>query len=192
MARKRRGHGEGGVYQRASDGRWVGSITTGRTSGGRQKRRVVYGVSKVKVLTRLREIQKQHDAGTLTDPSTLTVEGYLRRWMETMGKTKRDTTQERRRIYVEQHINPSLGGIRLNKLALIHLESWLTDLEDAGRSTWTITPGCDHLGYRAQARREDETDPLQSGRRSRQAAAKTEGSRSLHRGAGEAIAGEQR
>jgi hypothetical protein len=31
MGRKRRGHGEGGVYQRESDGRWLGSVIIGPT-----------------------------------------------------------------------------------------------------------------------------------------------------------------
>ena len=47
MARRRRGHGEGGVYQRKSDGKCVGSITMGRTKLGRQKRRVVYAATKI-------------------------------------------------------------------------------------------------------------------------------------------------
>src|SRR5262245_19885141 len=102
MARRRRGHGEGGVYQRTSDGRWVGSLTVGRTPAGRQKRRVVYGDTKAEVLGKLREIQNQFDAGTLADPSTLTLEGFLKRWTETVGKTKRATTQDRRRIYIEK------------------------------------------------------------------------------------------
>jgi integrase len=146
MARKRRGHGEGGVFQRESDGRWVGSLTVGRTPAGKQKRRVVYGKTKAEVLTKLRAIQNQLDAGLLADPSALTVEGYLKRWSETVGAAKRGTTQDRRRVYIEQHINPFLGSIRLNKLNLIHLEGWLVDLEKAGRSDWTRHQAATTLG----------------------------------------------
>jgi integrase len=137
MARKRRGHGEGGVYQRESDGKWVGSITVGRTAAGKQKRRVVYGKTKAEALAKLRELQSQQLGGTLADPSTLTVEQFLKRWTETVGKTKRGTTQDRRRVYIEEHINPHIGGVRLNKLGLVHLEGWLADLEKAGASAWT-------------------------------------------------------
>ncbi|MEO6808141.1 MAG: tyrosine-type recombinase/integrase [Isosphaeraceae bacterium] len=112
-------------------------FTTGRTSEGRQKRRVVYGATKAEALGKLRAIQKQYDAGTLADPSALTVAGFPGRWMDTVGKTKRDTARERRRIYVDKHINPFLGNIRLNKLGLIHLESWLAEMETGGRSDWT-------------------------------------------------------
>jgi hypothetical protein len=39
---RRRGRGEGSIYRR-KDGLWVGAITVGYTSTGRQKRLVVYG-----------------------------------------------------------------------------------------------------------------------------------------------------
>jgi integrase len=146
MARKRRGPGEGGVYQRQSDGKWVGSVTTGRTPAGRQKRRVVYGVTKAEVLTKLRELHKQHDAGVLADPSALTVQAFLARWLETAGRASRGTTRDRRRIYVEQHIDPFLGGLRLARLGLAHLEGWLVELERAGRSEWTRHQAATMLG----------------------------------------------
>jgi integrase len=146
MGRKRRGHGEGGVFQRESDGRWVGSITVGRTAEGRQKRRVVYGATKAHAMAKLRELQNQFAAGTLADPSALTVEAWLARWSETAGKAKRETTQRRRKVYIDRHINPYLGALRLNKLQLAHLEGWLADLERDGRSDWTRHQAATVLG----------------------------------------------
>jgi integrase len=146
MARKRRGHGEGSVFQRESDGRWVGSVTVGRTPAGKQKRRVVYGDTKQEVLTKLREVQNMHASGTLADASTLTVECWLRHWSETVGKTKRRSTQERRQVYIERHIVPYLGSLRLARLQLVHLESWLVSLERDGRSDWTRHQAATVLG----------------------------------------------
>jgi integrase len=146
MGRKRRGHGEGGVYQRASDRRWVGGVTVGRTAKGRQKRRVVYGGTKAEVLAKLRELQSRADVGTLTEPSSLTVAGFLQRWSDTVGKTKRGTTQDRRRVYIDKHINPYLGQVRLAKLGLVHLEGWLAELERDQRSVWTRHQAATVLG----------------------------------------------
>lgn len=146
MGKSRRGHGEGGVFQRDSDGRWVGSITVGRTPDGRQKRRVVYGRTKAEVLAKLRKLQPQFDAGTLTDPSALTVSGWLDHWVKTVGSTKRASTQDRRRVYIDQHVKPFLGGFRLNKLTLVMLESWLAQLEKDGRSAWTRHQAATVLG----------------------------------------------
>jgi integrase len=146
MAGKRRGHHEGSIYRRASDGMWVGAVTTGRTAAGRQKRRVVYGPTKAEVLARMREVRRQADAGTLADPSTLTVAGFLARWADTVGRSKRGTTQDRRRVYIDRHIVPYLGGLRLDRLGLVHLEGWLADLESDGRSDWTRHQAATTLG----------------------------------------------
>jgi integrase len=146
MARKRRGHGEGGVYRRESDHRWVGSLTCGRTAEGKQKRRVVYGDTKSEVLQKLRALQHRFDAGALTDPTSLSVADWLKHWSETVGKTKRGTTQDRRRIYIDKHVVPYVGGLRLDKLRLAHLEGWLASLEADGRSAWTRHQAATVLG----------------------------------------------
>lgn len=48
MATKKRGQNEGGLYQRESDGRWVGAIDLGYVNGKR-KRKTVYGKTQVGV-----------------------------------------------------------------------------------------------------------------------------------------------
>ena len=39
----KRANGDGGIYRRASDGRWVGVLDLGRDAAGRRRRHVVYG-----------------------------------------------------------------------------------------------------------------------------------------------------
>jgi hypothetical protein len=48
MARARRGRGEGGVFQRESDGLWAGTVSLGYDGTGNRKRRVVYGHAAVR------------------------------------------------------------------------------------------------------------------------------------------------
>ena len=48
MARKRRGYGEGSIYQR-KDGKWCASMDVGFDTTGRRKRRYVYGKTKKEV-----------------------------------------------------------------------------------------------------------------------------------------------
>jgi integrase len=124
----------------------VGNVNLGHTPEGKRKRRIVYGKTKREAQDKLREVQNAYTAGLLTDPSSITVEEWLRRWMDTAGKTKRETTQERRKNYVDQHIVPFIGPVRLNKLALVHLEGWLTELEKKGRSEWTRHQAATTLG----------------------------------------------
>src|SRR5437870_3574458 len=53
--RARRGWREGSVYQRDSDGKWVGVLDLGRGPDGKRNRKVFYGDSKTEVMGKLRE-----------------------------------------------------------------------------------------------------------------------------------------
>ena len=44
---KRRGHGEGGIYQRESDGKWCASVDLGFVNGKRRCK-VIYGKTRKK------------------------------------------------------------------------------------------------------------------------------------------------
>ena len=52
----RRSNNEGSIFQRKSDGKWVGSLTIGYDDKGRQKRKVVYGKNRTEVVMKLAEI----------------------------------------------------------------------------------------------------------------------------------------
>ena len=45
---KRRGHGEGAIYQRKSDGRWCASVDLGFV-GGKRRRKLLYGATRKEV-----------------------------------------------------------------------------------------------------------------------------------------------
>jgi integrase len=136
-SRARRGRGEGGVFRR-SDGRWVGSLSLGFDEQGKRKRRVVYGASKREVQEELRKLQGDADAGLLSDAGRLTVGEYLERWLNTTAKNKvRPTTHARYEQIVRLHLKPALGGIRLGKLRLIHVEQLYAQMEKDGATAWT-------------------------------------------------------
>ena len=42
----RRGSGEGGIFQRESDGRWVATVELGKGPNGKRLRKTVYGSTK--------------------------------------------------------------------------------------------------------------------------------------------------
>jgi integrase len=137
MARRRRGRGEGGVYQRG-DGLWVGTVSLGYNGDGRRKRRVVYGQSKQEVQDKLRGLQTSAAAGTLTDAGRLTVGEYLTRWLENTARNKvRPTTYCRYEQLVRLHVKELLGGVRLAQLGAAHVEAFYAELERRGASAWT-------------------------------------------------------
>ncbi len=84
MAR-RRGNGEGSIYQRA-DGRWCAAISVG------QRRRVLYGKTRREVAERLAALQQEATTGGLVDPSRLTVGEYLTTWLDAVRPQLRATS----------------------------------------------------------------------------------------------------
>lgn len=119
MTRKRRGRSEGAVYQRA-DGRWIGSVSLGYDSGGKRKRRVVYGKNKQDVQVKLRELFNMAD--TPRELNRLTVEVYLTKWLELVKPTVEYGTYKPYKHHVENYLSPHLGTMRLVDLKRFHVE----------------------------------------------------------------------
>ncbi|MFV0441954.1 MAG: site-specific integrase, partial [Planctomycetaceae bacterium] len=57
MGRKRRGRGEGAVYER--NGRWCATITIGYDDKGRRRRRTISAASKAAILDKVAKLQGQ-------------------------------------------------------------------------------------------------------------------------------------
>jgi integrase len=140
--RKRRGRSEGGIYKRASDGRWVGSVSLGFGVDGdgklKRKRRVVYGTSKAEVAKELRKLQSSADAGALTESSRWTVAEFVSHWLEHVARPRvRATTYQRYEQLARLHVNVHLGGVQLARLRSQHVEQFYAMLEKnelSGRS----------------------------------------------------------
>lgn len=130
MARKRRGRGEGSIYQRA-DGTWCGSISSGYTANGKRRRHTAYGKTKKEVQDRLQELQREGPPNS----SRLTVSEYLNRWLETTIKPSREpTTHQRYEQVVRLHIVPHIGRMKVSKLHPLHVEHLYAEQKKAGSS----------------------------------------------------------
>lgn len=121
---KRRGHGEGSVYQR-KDGYWVGSVECGRYPNGRRRRaRVVrrYKNGDNGVLAGLDELKKQIAEGVVPDRTT-TVAKYLDFWLtEVMqGQVSEGSYREyEKRV---RRVIPHIGHIKLGRLTKAHVQA---------------------------------------------------------------------
>jgi integrase len=136
MNRKRRGRGEGSIYQRA-DGLWVGSVSLGYKPNGKRDRRTVYGDTKQEVQQKLRLVQASYYLGELKEPSTMTVAAWLTCWLDSTVKPRcSPTTYERREQVVRLHLTPHLGHLRLQKVEPMHVHGLLAALERKGESLW--------------------------------------------------------
>ena len=116
---KRRIKGEGSVY-RLKDGRVVGEYLD---ANGRKR----YITSKTKTKTEmkgaLRKLLEDRDKGIAYDSENLTVGGYLDRWLDGVKGSVRDRTWRRHEEVVRLHLKPTIGGVKLDKLNALQVQS---------------------------------------------------------------------
>lgn len=128
MARRRRGRGEGSVYQE-SDGRWTGVISFGYTPTGKRRRKKVHGATKLEVMEKLRQLPGRQ----ASEPSKLTVGEFLTRWLENTAMEKTGpTTYVRYTQVVNNQIAPYIGRLSLAKLSAIDVDDFYAEMKRKG------------------------------------------------------------
>ena len=133
---RRRGNGEGSVYQRG-DGRWIGSIDLGGEEGKR-KRKYVNAKTRAEVVEKLKRLDQIVKAGVRPAPERMTVGEYLDLWMsERVPGTVTIRTEDYYRQIVRLHLKPLLGHVRLNRLAPADVSRLLATMEQRGYSPAT-------------------------------------------------------
>ena len=135
MSRKR-GNGEGSITKR-NDGRWMARFTVHTAKG--PKRRHIYGRTRQEVATKLAKAMTDRDGGIELDPSSVTVNEYLQRWLNDSVKgSVRPITFESYERLVRVHVVPGLGRVKLKALSPAHLQGLYRDRLDAGLSPSTV------------------------------------------------------
>jgi len=135
---KSRANGDGDVFGRKNK---AGQITSYRGAyvGPDGRRRYVSGKNKEEARKALREARAGADAGLLFDAGTVTLAGYLDRWLaDSMKDTVRQRTYERYESIVRVHIKPSIGRVKLKALTPAHARALYRDKLDAGLSPRTV------------------------------------------------------
>lgn len=109
---KRRGHGEGSVYQRASDGMFVAYA---RLSNGKKK--YLYDRTRTGVATKLRKLQRDIETQTVVTAKAETVETYLWYWLNIRYEQKQ-IAESTYRSYQKRISTVCLyiGTVKLTKL----------------------------------------------------------------------------
>src|SRR5687768_13022870 len=104
MATKKRGHGEGGIHQRA-DLRWEARLDL--PNG---KRKSLYGKTRREVQDKLRAAQRDIDNGIDLTTSKQTIARFLARWLDDVAKPRvRAKTYRSYEQLIRVHLSPGLG-----------------------------------------------------------------------------------
>ena len=123
MARSR---GEGTLFQR-KDGRWQASLQVNGV------RKTVYGRTRQEAARKLGELQRQAmDTGALPDAGTKTVNDLLDRWLETAAPTLKARTIESYEQTCRLYVRPTLGRVRIDRLAPNRIQRLYTALQKRG------------------------------------------------------------
>ncbi len=132
-ATKRRGRGEGSIFQRP-DGTWSAEISLGTDVNGKRIRKTLYAASKKEVQAKLDEARAKHKHGTRAEPSKLTVGAMVEDWLETTVKPNRAlNTYTRYRHAARLHIfGRPIAKLRIQEVRAHHIEQMLADMHAAG------------------------------------------------------------
>ena len=129
----RRHKGEGSMYQRASDGRWMGVVDLGMMNGKRT-RRTVSAPTLRELRPKMRALRQRTEAGvTGSDQS---VEKWVTYWLDEISGV-RPSTAKTYRGYIATWITPAVGAIKLSALAAEHARALMTHMETEGKAPAT-------------------------------------------------------
>src|SRR5579885_3845417 len=127
----KRGKGEGSLYKRKSDGRWVGELTL---PDGTQK--YLYGRTRAIASARLFEAQQRLKHGQPLPDERLTVAKYLEEWIQ--KKDGKAATLKRYGDIIRCHFIPAWGRIALARLTVDQVEAFYRQKLAEGLAWGTI------------------------------------------------------
>ena len=130
----KRANGEGSVYRRKSDGRWVGSLSL--PDGNRK---VFYGKKQSEVIAKLDEAANDLRRGMLAVGSNTTLQEYLENWLENVHKpTIRLSTYLNYRKLLKNYLVPGIGKVKIHRLTPQQVQGFYSQKMSEGLAPKTV------------------------------------------------------
>ena len=135
----RRQNGEGSIYQRKRDGRWIGSVTIGYDENGVQKKKCVYGNSRAEVAKKLTDLNGKVKSYSYDVLNEKNFEELMQDWLMVFKKSSvTPRTFEDNMRNFRKHIKPIIGKMKVYDIDTFAAQRVLNELMDKGYSTKTI------------------------------------------------------
>ena len=132
-------NGEGSIYQRASDNRWMGAISLGHDANGRPNRKVISARTRNEVVHKMRKLQHDLDQGLPAPDTSITVAQLLMRWYEDVLRHQVAASAARNyKAVADQHIIPTLGKKKVASLTTADVDRLVSQKLDSGLSVSTV------------------------------------------------------
>ena len=133
-----RKYGEGSVYQRATDGRWIGTLEAGWTAKGTRRRITVSAATEAAAKRKLRDKRLQVEReGLPAAGGRVTVKAWCETWLEMKVRTLRPKAYNAAASPVRKWIVPTIGHRRLDMLTPADVRSVERAQRQAGRKGTT-------------------------------------------------------
>lgn len=130
-----RGKGEGSVYKRASDGLWCVRIELPKSADGKRRTKVICRKDKKVALAEMVKLRKDLDKHGDLPTSNLTVEKWLRRWIDDIApKEIRPKSYASYKSMTDTWLIPLLGRHKIDALTADHVRRMFTAITSTPRS----------------------------------------------------------
>lgn len=133
-------YGDGSVFQRSSDNKWVANYTVD------SKRMVAYGKTRAEAVRKRREAQSRIAKGLVHRDARRTFEQESSRWIEIFSHTL-NLTPASRKVYVDVlnlHVIPLIGSRKIGTIKPSDVSSVLLAMKDKG-----LSPSYQHQAHKA-------------------------------------------
>lgn len=143
-----RGKTQGSIYQRASDGLWVGSVDLPIRDGKRRRKVVTVNPhypkeltekqARIAILAKLNAVKAEKEKTGDLPTASQTLGQWLNTWYADIAVKKiRPKTARTYRSLLENHIIPTIGATRLDQLTPAHIRRVETSILGKGLSPTT-------------------------------------------------------
>ena len=135
----RRSNNEGSIFQRKSDGKWVGNITIGYDEKGQQKKKTVYGNSQTEVAKKLAEVSGRIKSNSYELVESKSFGELMTDWLLVFKKSSvTGRTFEGIMRNFKLHIEPQIGNMKIYDIDTFVIQKLINNLMDQNYSNNTI------------------------------------------------------
>ena len=145
MADRRRDKGEGSIYFRESDKRWVAKIRPDNSS----KPKVFYGKTELEVKKKLREFKKDIAKNGYLEIQKITLQEYMDNWLyDVRVNDLKPKSFDRLEVTLNNQIYKNIGDIQIASLEPSDIQKMINKLRDDGFSYSTIKKAYEAINAR--------------------------------------------
>ena len=123
-----------GLVRKRNDGRWEGRIVVGHKEDGKPIFRYVLAQTQKELTKKLHAKILEYRGVELSEDSSMTLAEWLEKWLtEYKVNTIRESTLERYRKDIENHVIPRLGYKKISFITTSDIQKMYVDIKENGR-----------------------------------------------------------